>query len=165
MESLHQIFVKSEPLLLFAIIGIGFMVGQVKIKGFSLGIAGVLFIGLLFGSWHSPSTVETQQTLSIAREITEIGLILFVYAVGLTSGPGFFASLKKRGIRFNLVVGLVLIVSALLTLMLGRFMELRPGIIAGAFCGGLTNTPALAAVNQWMKDSPDEIIQDRKSVV
>lgn len=155
MTDLHPIFAKSEPLLLFVIIGVGFMIGQIKVKGFSLGIAGVLFIGLLFGSWQNPLAPEGQKTLVIAKEITEIGLILFVYAVGLTSGPGFFASLKKRGIRFNLIIAFTLTVSAGLTLFLGRLLGLSPGVIGGVYCGALTNTPALAAVTQWMKNSND----------
>ena len=158
METLHAIFAKSEPLLLFTIIGFGYMVGQIKIKGFGLGIAGVLFVGILFGSWQNPLAAEGAKNLKIAKEITEMGLILFVYTVGLTSGPGFFASLKKRGVRFNLAIIVTLVVSALTTLIIGRNMGLSPGVISGVYCGGLTNTPALAAVTQWMKNSADEAI-------
>lgn len=149
MDGLRNIFLNSEPLLLFFVIGIGYLVGQIKIQGFSLGIAAVLFIGLFFGGWRP----EGAPPLLIAPQITEVGLILFVYVVGLTSGPGFFASFRKRGVRFNIAVSCALLLGATLTFFGGILMHLPAGQIAGVFCGGLTNTPALAAVTELIRSS------------
>ena len=149
MESVREIISQSEPLLLFLVIGIGFLLGQIKIRGFKLGVAGVLFVGLIFGGWHPTNT----EPFSITHQVMQVGLILFVYTVGLTSGSGFFASLKKKGIRFNIAIACSLAGGGIATLLIGIWMQLQPGQIAGVFCGGLTNTPALAAVTELLTNS------------
>jgi len=147
VNAVRQALVNSDPLLLFVVIGLGFLVGQIRARGVSLGVAGVLFVGLLLGAWRP----EGEAPFVIAPQITQVGLILFVYAVGLTSGPGFFASIRTRGARFNLAMLVALISGAALALVLGLWLELTAGQIAGIFCGGLTNTPALAAVTEMMQ--------------
>lgn len=149
MDNLREIFAESEPLLLFAVIGIGFLIGQISIKGFKLGVAAVLFVGLLFGGWHPAG----QASFSIAHQVMQVGLILFVYTIGLSSGSGFFSSFKKQGIRFNIAVIFALTTGATVALMIGHWMGLHAGQIAGVFCGGLTNTPALAGVTELMQNS------------
>lgn len=144
MDTVREILAGSEPLLLFVVIGFGFLAGQIKIRGFSLGVAGVLFAGLLLGAWHPSGT----SALSLAPQVTQVGLILFVYAVGLTSGSGFFESLRSQGLRFNVALVVSLLVGAVLTLWVGRGLDLTVGQVAGVYCGGLTNTPALAAVTE-----------------
>lgn len=144
LEALRALLGRSEPLLLFLVAGLGYLAGQVRVGGFKLGVAGVLFCGLFVGAWHT----EDQAPLRVAPQVLELGLILFVYTVGLSSGPGFFRALRLRGLRFNLAVGAALVAGALLTLGVGRAFGLSPGHVAGVYCGGLTNTPALAAVGQ-----------------
>lgn len=144
LESVRALLCRSEPLLLFLVAGLGYLAGQVRVRGFKLGVAGVLFCGLLLGAWVVPG----QPALQVAPQVMQLGLILFVYTVGLSSGPGFFAALRARGVRFNLAVGGALLLGALVTLGIGRALGLGPGLIAGIYCGGLTNTPALAAVSQ-----------------
>ncbi len=146
MEAIRDIIAQSEPLLLFLVIGIGFLLGQIKIRGFKLGVAGVLFAGLFFGGWAPAGT----EPMTIAHQVLQIGLILFVYTVGLTSGAGFFASLRSNGLRFNIALVIALTVGAVSTLAVGLWMSLEPGQIAGVFCGGLTNTPALASVTELL---------------
>ncbi len=147
METLREILSNSEPLLLFLVIGLGYVVGQIKIRGFGLGIAGVLFVGLAFGAWRK----EGADPLHISHAITEVGLILFVYAVGLTSGPGFFASLRQKGIRANVAILLALLAGGAIVLIAGHALGLPDGQIAGVFCGAITNTPALAAVTELVR--------------
>jgi putative transport protein len=149
VKTVREALANSEPLLLFVVIGLGFLLGQVRARGASLGVAGVLFVGLVIGAWRP----EGEAPFVIAPQITQVGLILFVYAVGLTSGPGFFASIRTRGTRFNLAMLVALLSGATLALVLGRWLELPPGQIAGIFCGGLTNTPALAAVSEMMRSN------------
>lgn len=145
MDAIRDIIASSEYLLLFLVIGIGFLAGQIRIKGFSLGISGVLFVGLFFGGWRPEGT----EPFHISHEVEQVGLILFVYAVGLTSGPGFFNAMQKSGLRFNLAIIVALLTGATVTLLAGWALRLPAGQIAGVFCGGLTNTPALAAVNEF----------------
>lgn len=144
MENFREILVQNPPLLIFIVIGLGYILGSIKIKGFSIGIAGVLFVGLAFGTWNPHGT----QPFLIPRQIPELGLILFVYAIGLSSGVGFFHAMRERGIKFNIATFASLVLAAILAILIGRILCLSPELIAGVFCGSLTNTPALAAVTQ-----------------
>jgi putative transport protein len=144
MELIRETLLRSEPLLLFLVIGLGYLAGQIRVRGFSLGIAGVLFVGLFFGGWRP----EGAPPFAIAHQVTQLGLILFVYAVGLTTGPGFFQSFRARGLPFNLAVLIALIAGAGVTLGIGILLRVPAGELAGVYCGGLTNTPALAAVTE-----------------
>ncbi len=137
MELIRAIVAQSEPLLLFLVIGIGFLLGQISYRGFKLGMAGVLFAGLFFGAWRP----DGAEPFTIAHQVMQIGLILFVYTIGLSSGAGFFASLKNNGFRFNIALVCALSMGAVTALTAGLWMGFEPGQIAGVFCGGLTNTP------------------------
>ena len=106
-------------------------------------MAAVLFVGLAFGALDA--------RLALPEYIHVLGLILFVYAVGLQSGPGFFASFNRRGLRLNLVAVLVLVLGALTAVVVGRLARLPGAEIAGVFCGALTNTPALATTVETLK--------------
>jgi len=147
MTQLHNLLSESQALLLFVVIGLGYLLGHVRLGRFSLGVAGVLFAGLAFGAWQP----EDAQPLAIAPQVMELGLILFVYAIGLSSGPGFFASMRKGGSQLNTAVLLSLVVGAFVVFSLGSAMELSSGQIAGVYCGSLTNTPALAASTQLLR--------------
>jgi putative transport protein len=77
--------------------------------------------------------------------LKEFGLVLFVYCVGLTSAPGLFSAWRKGGLRLNVVIVAGLVSGAAAAVFGGRWFGLEPGLIAGVFCGALTNTPALGA--------------------
>ena len=84
-------------LVLRLVAALGLALGSLKVRGIGLGIAGVLFVGIAFG--HFGVHVE-DRTREFAREL---GLVLFVYSIGLQVGPGFFASLRRHGLRLNLL--------------------------------------------------------------
>lgn len=127
---------------LFAILAIGSLIGNFKIRGLSLGTAGVLFVALVMG--HYGATVP--------EEIRDLGLLLFVYAVGLQAGPRFFRTFKRRGIQF-VVIGLsTLVVGLLVAIAVGKFLGLPYELCSGLFCGALTNTPALAAATETARN-------------
>lgn len=140
---------EQELLLLFAVLTTGLALGHVRISNFSLGISGVLFTGILFGAWRG----DLPTPLSLSPTLRDFGLVLFVYAVGLTSGPGFFSAFARRGLSLNLAVGGALVAGAGVAMALGRVLALPSGIVAGVFCGALTNTPALAAVVELARGS------------
>lgn len=128
---------KANPtLLLFLVAAVGFLVGQLHVGGFSLGVAAVLFVGLGFGA-ISPD-------LRLPEFVYQFGLVLFVYTIALAGGPGFFAALGRRGIRDNLLVLGVLLGVGGLTALLAYLLRLEPPFASGLFAGALTNTPALA---------------------
>ena len=129
---------ENPLLLLFVVAAIGYGLGTIKVKGSSLGVAAVLFVGLFFGS--------LDKSLQIPNIILVLGLAIFVYTVGLTSGPSFFATFKRRGFRdFYFVTGMMVFSSAL-TYGLFLLFDLEPSVITGIFAGSSTNTPALAGI-------------------
>lgn len=137
MQTIIELFVSQPLLLLFAVIGVGYLVGTIRVGGFSLGPAAVLFAGIFFGA--------LDPRLKIPDLIYVFGLILFVYTIGLQSGPTFFASFGRRAFRANLFAGGAIMLGAVLAFLSARFLDIDPATVTGVFCGALTNTPALAA--------------------
>ncbi|MCC7359542.1 MAG: hypothetical protein IT317_08705 [Anaerolineales bacterium] len=138
-----KLLVDNPLLLLFAVAALGYLLGRVKIAGSSLGVAAVLFVGLAFGA--------LDPDLRLPELLYQLGLVLFVYTVGLSSGPSFFAALRRKGLRDNALIVVVLAVAAALTGLLAAALRLKGAVAAGLFAGSLTNTPALAAVLEYLK--------------
>lgn len=137
-------FLKEQPLLLlFLVAAIGYPLGLIRVGGSSLGVAAVLFVGLAFGALDPDLRVPTV--------IYELGLMLFVYTIGLSSGPGFFRAFRSGGLRFNILIVGMLLVAALIAVVLSLGLNLPPAEVAGLYAGGLTNTPALAGVVEALK--------------
>jgi len=131
-------FIENPILLLFVVAAIGYWVGSIKFRGSSLGVASVLFVGLLFGSL-SPD-------LRIPDIITFLGLTMFVYTVGLSSGPSFFSLFRQRGSRDLIFVFVMMTFSAAVTVGLHYLFLFDASTTAGLFAGSTTNTPALAGL-------------------
>jgi len=130
-------FLADTPILLLVLVSaLGYLLGQLTIKGSSLGVAAVLFVGLAFGA--------LDPRLKLPEFTTLLGLILFVYAVGLSSGPGFVAALRRKGLRDNTYVVGILAAAALGVAGLATVLGLTRTVASGLFAGSLTNTPALA---------------------
>ena len=122
--------------VLFAILTLGAWIGQWSWRGISLGTAGVLFAALVFGHFG----------MSVPKEIMDFGLILFVYAVGLTAGPSFFRTFRRGGMRFVSLALVIVGSGALLTALIAYLLKLSPALAAGLYTGALTCTPALASL-------------------
>jgi putative transport protein len=137
MTMVFDSLAESPLLLLFAVIGIGSLVGSIRVAGFSLGPAGVLFTGIFLGSMD--------HRLRIPELVYVLGLVLFVYTIGIQSGPTFFASFGKRAFRANVFSFGAVLLAALLAAAGQRAFGLDGPTMVGVFCGSLTNTPALAA--------------------
>jgi len=125
----------EEMFVLFAILTLGAWIGHLSWRGISLGSAGVLFVALLFGHYG----------MSVPREVMDLGLLLFVYSVGLSAGPSFFRTFRKRGIQFVVLALVVVGTGAVLTALFGILLDLPPALATGLYAGALTCTPALAA--------------------
>jgi putative transport protein len=93
----------EEMLILFAILALGSWIGRWSVRGFTLGTAGVLFVALVFGHFG----------FSVPQPVMELGLLLFVYAVGLQAGPRFFRTFRRHGLRY-VVIALVTVTSGAL---------------------------------------------------
>ena len=128
----------AMPILtLFVVIGLGYLLGQINFFGFRFGLAGVLFVGIAVGAL-SPD-------IALPEIVSTLGLIIFVYTIGIQSGPAFFASFREQGKRANALAIGVLIFGACVSLIVGRLLHWSHASIAGLFSGALTNTPAVAA--------------------
>ena len=126
----------SEQLLvLFIILALGALLGSFSWRGISLGTAGVLFVALVFGHFG----------LSVPKVVMDLGLVLFVYAVGLQAGPRFFRMFRKQGMRYVAIGIAVALTGALVTLGLALVLKLPDDLAAGLYAGALTCTPSLAA--------------------
>src|SRR5438270_8865517 len=144
MSLLASTLAGSPILTLFVVIGLGYLLGQINFFGFRLGVAGVLFMGLAIGAL-SPD-------IALPEIVASLGLIIFVYTVGIETGPAFWGSFHKQGYRQTLLGVGMLILAALLTAGLGRLLHLPGARTAGLYTGALTNTPALAAVRERMHE-------------
>lgn len=133
-------------LILSAVIACGVAIGHARLFGISLGIAGVLFAGLAFGHFHL--TVD-QEIIEFAREF---GLILFVYTIGMQVGPSFFASLRRQGLKLNLLAASIVILGVLVAVALKYIADLPISVIVGLLSGAVTNTPGLGAAQQALKE-------------
>jgi putative transport protein len=142
-----ELFTNNPLFMLFLVSSLGFLLGTIRVAGFSLGVAAVLFVGLLLGA------ILPQAALP--EIIQRFGLVLFVYTIGLSSGAEFFRNLANRGWRDNLVILLALGLAALFLAGLRRLVPLEPAVVAGLFAGALTNTPALAAVVERLQGLPN----------
>jgi putative transport protein len=157
MSYLADLIASSPLLLLFFVTGLGYLLGNIKVAGFSLGPAAVLFTGMLFGA--------LDPRFRIPDLIYVLGLILFVYTIGLQSGPTFFASFGRRAIRANAFGLAAIVVAAGLCYAAWKLFSLDGASIVGVFSGSLTNTPSLAAsveaikaVLQGTDTSPADVI-------
>ncbi len=122
-----QLLLDHPLLLLFLVAAIGYALGRVSIAGTSLGVAAVLFVGLAFGALHPD--------LKLPELVYELGLVVFVYTIGISSGRQFWASLSRQGLRDNLLVLELLIAATMLTIGIGRLLGWTPAITAGVFTG------------------------------
>ncbi len=142
----------ASTLVLYSfVIAVGVFLGKMKIGGVSLGVTFVLFVGILMG--HFGYVVEGE----VLHFVREFGLILFIFAIGLQVGPGFFSSFKKGGMRLNglAVLGIALNVAIVLAIY---FIDGNTSIeaLVGVMSGAVTNTPGLAAAQQTVA-SPEAI--------
>ena len=132
----------------------GMALGSVKVRGIGLGTAGVLFAGIITGHFGKP---VDQDTLDFVKEF---GLILFVFTIGLQLGPGFFATLRREGLRLNAVAATVVLLGSGLAVTLGWLLKIDSSAVLGMLAGATTNTPSLGAVQQTLATLPG-ISEDR----
>jgi len=119
---------------LFLIIALGFVLGRIKIKGLSLDVSAVIFIALLFGHFG----------VIIPKEIGNIGLVLFIFTIGIQAGPGFFDSFKSKGKTLILITALITGSACITGLIFKYAFGIDTPSIVGLIAGALTSTPGLA---------------------
>ena len=145
-ESLWGGGVAHSVMILALVIALGIMLGKVKIAGVSLGVTGILFVGIAF-SYFGMNIDE-----HLMHFLKEFGLILFVYSIGLQVGPGFFSSFRKGGITLNKLAVLVVALGVVTTVALYYVTGLPMTTMVGVMSGAVTNTPGLGAAQQAFSD-------------
>ncbi len=141
LTALHNLLLDQPLIVLFALIASGLLLGSVKVKGISLGSSGVLFTALLAGHLG----------YSIPAGVGTLGLVLFVYCVGIGAGDRFFASLVREGTALAKLAVLIVGLGAAMTWVGATLLDIPTGLATGIFAGSLTSTPALAAATEGMQ--------------
>ena len=135
-----------QAIIIISIVSaIGLLLGKLKLFNISLGVTFVFFIGILIGHFNPDINI------SMLNYAQNFGLILFVYALGLQVGPGFFSSLKKGGLQLNILALGVIFIGLILTVILSYASDISLPNMVGILCGATTNTPALGAAQQAVK--------------
>ena len=149
MEWLYDLFFEQTALqaviILSPIISTGLGLGKLHICGISLGLTFVFFMGILAG--HLGFAIDPQM-LTYAESF---GLVLFVYALGLQVGPGFFSSLQQGGYKLNMLGLGVILLGTIMAVALTAITPISMPDMVGILCGATTNTPALGAAQQTLK--------------
>ena len=130
-------------LSLITAIGLGF--GKLHLFGVSLGVTFVFFIGILAG--HLGFSIDSQMLIYAES----FGLVLFVYSLGLQVGPGFFSSFHKGGYKLNMLGLGVILIGTAMAVIISKTASIPLSDMAGILCGATTNTPALGAAQQTLK--------------
>lgn len=146
MDWINSLFIDHTPVqtcfLLSLIVSIGVFMGKVRIKGISLGVAFVFFMGIVAGSFH----LEADPGMTSFAET--FGLSIFVYALGLNVGPNFVGLMRDEGIALNLWGFAIILLGTVMALMLCLVTGITIPDMVGILCGATTNTPALGAAQQ-----------------
>ncbi len=147
--------VGTTVLMLSVSIFAGLLLGRFKIKGITLGITWVLFVGIIL------SALGVSCNHDMLHIIKEFGLILFVTAVGLQVGPGFFKSFKKGGLAMNLMALVNVALGVVITVIVAKSTGDSLFDMAGVYTGAVTNTPGLSAAQQAVRDLGMNDVADR----
>ena len=146
-----QTFVQAI-LVLALICAVGLALGQIKVGGISLGVTFVFFAGIIAG--HFGLEINPDMLVMIQN----FGLILFIYALGVQVGPGFFSSFKQGGIKLNLLALILLVTGTAMALIMHWVTGISIGDMMGLLSGAVTNTPMLGAAQQaLLQMEPDNI--------
>jgi putative transport protein len=148
MEVLAQGPVAKAVLALSIVAAVGLVFGSFGVRGIRLGAAGVLFAGIFFGQ------LGMHIDERILEFVRDFGLLLFVYTVGLHVGPGFFSSLKQRGLQLNALGGAVVLLGGLIVAGFKFLFHFSTPVVGGLFAGATTNTPSLAAAQAALQALP-----------
>ncbi len=147
LESIFTTHSSFQAIVVISMIAaIGMMCSRMKIFGVSLGLTFIFFVGILIG--HLGFSIDP----TILSYAESFGLVIFVYSLGVQVGPGFFASMRAGGGRMQIVGIMLVLVGSLFAVGIGQLFGVDISEIAGTLCGATTNTPALGAAQQTIKD-------------
>ncbi len=142
----------ASALLLLSLTGVtGVLLGKIKFFKIKLGIAGVLFTGLIIGHFVF-GTLGGEINHATLHFVKEFGLILFIYSIGLEVGPRFIPSLKSDGLKLNMLAAGIVLLGFAIAVVMKLVLHIDTPVIAGIMCGAVTNTPGLGAAQQVIQE-------------
>lgn len=149
MQWITDLFLSHTALqaviIISVIIAVGLAFGKIRVWGISLGVTFVFFAGILAG--HIGLSIDP----TILHYTENLGLVLFVYELGLKVGPGFFSSFRKGGLELNMLGLGVMLIGTLMAISCTLLLGIPIGDATGLLCGATTNTPALGAAQQALE--------------
>jgi putative transport protein len=142
LVNIYDILQNQPVLTLFLILGMGYLIGHIRVGSFSLGpVAGVLFAGLFFGHFGFTMSAGAQS----------VGFALFIFSVGYQAGPRFFDVLMEDGVKYFFLALVIAVTGFTLASLATKILQLEPGTSAGLLAGGLTSSPTLAAAQEAIR--------------
>ncbi len=161
MAFVTHLLAHNPLLMLFAVVALGYPISKIKVAGASFGIASILFAGIALGAVVVTPGLDPAVKKDLSREmklIYELGLAIFVYAMGLAIAHSFWASFSKEGLKRNAVVAVVMLVSTGVVVVLAKVMRFDSRYAAGLLAGSFTNMPALAGVIEALKRTTSDAL-------
>ncbi len=140
-------FFTTDYVAFFTIVALGLALGSIKIKGLSLDISAIIFVAMAFGHYG----------VELPPMFQDVGLILFMFSIGIQAGPGFFRTFKSSGLRLVALASIILVSTVFITLILSHLFKIDGKMTAGLFTGALTSASGLAAATE-LSDSPQVAI-------
>lgn len=154
LHGVTQFFAHNPLLLLFAVVALGYPLSKIRIGGASLGIASILFAGIAMGAVVVAPDLDPILKKDISKEmklVYELGLAIFVYAMGLAIAHSFWAAFSKEGLKKNATVAIVMVTGTFTIVILAKLLHFDSRYAAGLLTGSFTNMPALAGVIEALK--------------
>lgn len=140
MELILELLAK-DYFVLFLVIGLGIAIGNIQIKGISFNVSAVIFVAIFFGYLYDFYGVD----FSIPPIIQRVGLVLFIYTIGMQAGPSFFSSFKEQGAQLLVLSGVTVLTGGIVAVAISYIFDVDMNMMSGLLTGALTSTPGLAA--------------------
>ncbi|MDO6737918.1 aspartate:alanine exchanger family transporter [Wenyingzhuangia sp. 2_MG-2023] len=146
MEILLDLLVK-DYFVLFLVIGLGIAIGKIQVKGICFDLSAVIFVAIFFGYLYNLYGVK----FNLPPIIQSVGLVLFIYTIGMQAGPSFFNAFKEQGVKLIVLAGITVVSGGLTAVAISYMYGVDMSMMSGLLTGALTSTPGLAAAIEASK--------------
>lgn len=146
MELVQSLLLR-DYFILFLVIGLGIAIGKIKLKGISFDLSAVIFVAIFLGYLYNVAGID----FKIPPIIQSVGLVLFIYTIGMQAGPSFFNAFKEQGVKLILLAGITVVSGGVIAFVISAVYGVEMNMITGLLTGALTSTPGLAAAIEASK--------------
>ena len=133
--------ITKDYFVLFLVIGLGIAIGKIKIKGIYFDLSAVIFVAIFFGYLYDYFGID----FNLPPIIQSVGLVLFIYTIGMQAGPSFFNAFREQGLKLIALAGITVISGAIIAISISYLYDVDMKMMTGLLTGALTSTPGLAA--------------------